>query len=116
MTEMNIFKGDSKNWEVTVKDGDGTIVDITGAEIVFTVRVNATDSTFSLQKKNLAAGGDATQISMDDPTNGIFRLHLLPSDTASLRASKYVYDFQLTMGTDVYTILKDNFLLKQDVT
>jgi len=116
--EWEMFKGDNKDPKVVVtRSSDGATVDITNAQVVFTVKENATSSATIIQKKNLLAGGDATQIEMTNPTSGECKVHILPADTSSIRASKYIYDVQVVLSPyGTQTIMKDNLIIKQDVT
>jgi hypothetical protein len=63
---------------------DGEPLDVSSAEITYTIKLDKTAAGSPLiQKENLAAGGDATQISMGPEINQ-FSVHLIPADTALL--------------------------------
>lgn len=112
---IDVYQGDSYDAEVLVVDQDGVAKDITGSALVFTVRINSDDVATVIQRKNTAAGGDSTEIEDSDPENGKFKLHLTTTNTEQT-VQDYVYDFQMTIGGKVYTILKDVFTVKSDVT
>lgn len=114
--EMTIYKGDNKSWQVTVEDQDDVAVDVTSAEVVFTVRTALGDSTAQIERKNVAAGGSVDEIEMTDPTNGIFKIHIVPANTSSLTKGAYVYDIQVTVSSKVYTIIRSTFTISEDVT
>ena len=116
MTDIEIYRGDNKTWEITVKDVSGEVVDITGAEIIMSVKKNVSDVSYLIQRKNLAAGGDSGQIEIIDAENGVFNLHLVPENTNNLRPSKYTYDIQATISGKVYTILFGGFGVLGDIT
>jgi len=113
---MEIFKGDDKTFKIIVQDSDDNTVDVSGAAVVFTVRKTLGADDAEIERKNSAAGGDASEIEMTDPSNGEFKIYLIPSNTEDLEADVYVYDIQITLGGKVYTILRDEFYLKEDVT
>ena len=113
--EIEIFQGDSYDAEVTVLDKDGAVVSISGAAIVFTVMVDINSATFVIQRKNTAAGGNSTEIEDSDLGNGKFKLHLTPTET-EITVQDYIYDFQVTIASKVYTIIKDIFSIIYDVT
>lgn len=73
----------------------------------FTVRA-AHDSEVLVQK-SLSDG--ITKIS-----TGKYRVRVAPADTASLTPGGYVYDFQVGIGSDIYTPLYGYLVLIDDVT
>jgi len=118
-TTIEMFRGDNYSAEITVVDENGTAVDISDSEIVFTVRANLKEnSNIEIERKNEKASGDSTQITYStDGTDGKFKMFLIPTNTNEMRPSKYWFDFQVTLSNNkVYTILKGEFILKSDVT
>ena len=109
---ISMFKGDTKTIEVTAKNQDGIAVDITGASIKFTVKTNATDTDAQAKFQKTTTLG----ITITDATNGKFEIAISPSDTSGLSAGEFVFDIQLNISGAIFTIAKDIFLLKQDVT
>ncbi len=109
MTDISIYRGDSKTYNINFKDSDGVAIDITGYTIRFTVKENKTD-----------AQGDAIIAkeitSHSDPTNGVTSVSLSTSDT-DLTVKDYVYDFEMedTSG-NITTFLEGIFRIKQDIT
>jgi hypothetical protein len=59
-----------------------------------------------VEKGNTAAGGDDTQISIDDADNGIFTIHMLTGDTANMNDLANLEVEAEVIGKK-YTILKD---------
>lgn len=116
MTAIEVYRGDSPTFEITVTDQNGDPVDLTGAEIVFSVKKKLTDTAYVFQRKNTAAGGGDDEILIIDAVNGKFRLLLTNAVTQDLELRDYVHDFQITLGTDVHTILPGSFIVLGDVT
>lgn len=110
----DIFKGNDKTWEVTVKDVTGTIANISGCQIYFSAK-DRMDSPAVIYKS--ISGDQATGIEfVDDGVSGLFRLNLIPADTSGLIAGDYHYDFKLVSGTKTYTILQDILVIRDVVT
>lgn len=113
---ISLFRGDSHTVEVTVKKknpsnptGPLLLVDITGASAVLTVKTRANDTTALIAR--------AGTIPNPPGTDGLFSFEFAPADTASLKPGPYVYDVQVTDAlSKVYTVLKDVFEVKEDVT
>lgn len=115
--EITMYKGDNYTAEVTVVDENGSAVNITGSGVIFTVRPSLDSADITFQRKNLAAGGDATQIEMTDPANGVFKLYIVPANTSGITSKTYVYDFQVTLATgEVYTVIQSTLEIEEDVT
>lgn len=116
--EIEMFKENNVSQPFIVKQKvTGTPVDITAAELTFSCKKRPTDTVALFERKNLAAGGDATQIEMTDPTNGKFTVHVIPANTETAEGDvKYHYDVQMVLAGNVITIIKDRLYIKQTVT
>lgn len=82
---------------------DGLSADITAAELYFTVKERWKDVTPALLKRNLAAGGDDSQILITVPQTGSNKgkaqIFIDASDTAALDVEKtYVCDCWMKLG------------------
>ena len=113
-----ITKGDSHTFEVTIYDDLGAKVDLTGFEVRFSVKVDANDPTYIIQKKNLQAGGSSEEIDMTDPVNGTFEIYIKKEDTEPLRGigDNYVYDIEYRLGDLVKTPIKGDLIFDDDVS
>lgn len=111
-----MFKGDDKSWLVVVRNSSGSTVDITGAELIFTARPALGSSEILIERKNADAGGGADEIEMSDPTNGEFKIHLVPANTTSLNSGTFEYDVQMTLSSLVKTIIQSKITINEDVT
>lgn len=102
MTKQNqdfvMWAGDNKLIDVTVVDGDGVAVDITGATIKWVLAKTAGDS--ALVTKTTGDG-----ITITDAAAGKFRVTLVPADTESL-AGVYYHEAEVTdASSQVSTVL-----------
>ena len=115
MTALEIFRGDTVNIDLTIKDSAGTAIDITGYTFYFTAKTNDDDSDDNaLIKEDVTThlnpdGGDGT-------STGQSRITLSKTQTAVAIGNHY-YDIQMkdTSG-NITTLTKDRFNVKQDVT
>ncbi len=123
-TPITVTKGESKTLRVTVKDSITKLpVDLTGCKVWFTVKVRVEDVGAVITKRNLAAGGDDTQIEILLPQTGTdkgrFLIYLLSADTACLDANlTYICDvwIELTSGKRYAVIKKRSFVVEAAVT
>ena len=109
MSQLSVFRGDDKVYNLSFKDGDGVAIDITDWTIFFTVK-----------KNKLTPDADA-DISKDitvhtAPLTGLSAITLTDSDT-DLDPRLYWYDIQVKKddGT-ISTVIKDKFQVKGDIT
>src|SRR3990167_2026653 len=106
---ISLTRGDSDNYGVTFKKGDGTLYDMSGWTVYFTLKtsVDLTDASASLQKiVNVSSG-----------TSGSANIPILPADTVNLDPGEYDFDIAvLTNASAKYTVLKGKLNLEYDVT
>jgi hypothetical protein len=116
---FDMFKGDSRDQPYQVKTSAGAVVDITSAELRFTVKRGEFDSTTDklFQLKNTLAGGSAAEIEMTDPTNGKFTVHISKTNTMAAEGNiRYWYDIEMVIGSARNTLIKNQILIRQDIT
>jgi len=108
-TTIAIFRGDSENIVVEVKNSAGVGIDITGYTFWFTV-------------KTLESDADASAIIQKEvtvhttPLSGITTIEIPYTDT-EIDAGDYQYDIQMKSTTDdITTLLRGTFRIKQDIT
>jgi len=109
MTELSVYRGDDKTWNLNFTDANDDPIDLTGATVFFTVKVNKTD-------KDSDAIISKDQASHVDAVNGQTTIVLTNSDT-DVKIGNYYYDIQLvdTSGI-VTTIVVGAFRVNQDVS
>ena len=102
--DISMVRGDSLVFDMEIKDVENATVE----SLFFSVRecYNSPDYIFQLAIDN--------GIEEIEPLK--YRVRIAPEITASLAARSYVYDLQLGMGGDIYTIIIGEFTLRADVT
>ena len=104
---LQIDQGSTFSKQITVYQTDGvTIQNLTGYTIASQVRKNYTSTNFvTINATN------------NDPTNGVIVMSLAATDTAGMKAGRYVYDLQITAadGTVSRTI-EGIITIKPEVT
>ena len=100
---LKIRKGDTRTIEVTVKDSTGTVVNLTGGTLYFTV--NAT----KIPTDDTSAAIAKTVSSFDAPTTGVQNITLSSSDT-DITPGKYYYDAQFVTSGGVVMSTKQSVL------
>ena len=77
-------------------------------------------SIYLTAKKRGADGAAVFQKSLEDGITpagtNVWNIRVAPEDTADVAAGRYVYDLQIGIGADVYTVLMGTLQLTQDVT
>jgi hypothetical protein len=112
---LEVVRGDTRRYQVTVTDDAGLPVDLSGASIYFTVRKkysSSSDDTDAVFQKSVGNG-----ISISDASSGSIAIVIAPTDTRALPASLFLYDLQVNTGAgDVITAALGEFAVKADVT
>lgn len=104
-----VFRGESIDLDVTVLDANGAAQDLTGTQLVFTLRDNIGDTDLVLQKTSALSA----EIEILSAVDGTARIHVLASETEALAEGARVYDLwivfdattrQLIAGPAAFTI------------
>jgi hypothetical protein len=106
MKNLVVIRGDSETLILILNDDAGSPLDLTDADVRFTVE--------GLLTKNLGDG-----IVVDDPLTGTGTITIEAGDTASApgRRTAYPYDVQVTLAdATVKTPLRGLFVVLPDVT
>lgn len=103
------IRGDDEDYEVTVKDEDGVVIDLTGGTLFFTVKENKTDTDAqSLIYKTIT--------SFDAPTTGIQIISLTHDDT-DINPGDYWFDIQFKTSEGAITSRRaGKFIVERDIT
>lgn len=114
--KIEMFIGNSEDFELEITDEDNNAVDITDAQIIFSVKEDYVDEEYIFQRKNSFAGGDDTEILITDETGGLCEIYIIPDNTSDLKAGTYVYDVwvKLTTGKEK-TVVANRLFLKDSV-
>lgn len=114
MTDLTIYRGDSKTWNLNFTNSSGQAIDITDYTIFFTVKkknsyTDDPDDTDAIIKKDISIH--------TAPVTGQSQLVLQPSDTNTAVPAVYVYDMQLKDGSgNILTFISGLFTITADVT
>ena len=110
--ENNIrhVKGDTFSCGMKIEDLDEELESIT-----FSCRDSLNDDAELLFQVSL--GNGITQVDYDS-VNDIrsYAIRVPPSATTSLQSGTYYYDLQIGVNTDIFTIMRGEFVLMQDCT
>lgn len=112
---ITIARGDTKLFDFTFTNTDGSPLDITGYKIYFTVRERG-----SLRSLTTNSDTDAviskTVDTFDAPETGVCSVELTKEDT-DVTPKKYAYDIQIKDdGGGITTVVIDDFIVLADVT
>jgi hypothetical protein len=101
------YSGDSLDLVVTVKNDDGDVVDISGADATWVLAPS--EGRPSVVEKTTGSG-----ISLTDAANGEVTISIDPSDTEN-KEGLYYHELQITDDTgNVSTALSGEFEIKRD--
>lgn len=105
-----LYRGDSREYNVTFTDSNGGAINISLWKVYFTVKKNYSDSdSQAIIKKDVTAH--------NEPENGKTKVILLPADTDNLIPARYYYDIQIKRDAeDILTVLQGKIRIKADVT
>jgi hypothetical protein len=123
--DMNIFRGERKQWTVTVRDAANSAVNLASASAWFTVRtvVPAGTVTADTDAAVVIAKKMNTGIVIASTAGGQFQITLDKADTYSLtaidmqRPVQYLYgiEYKPTAQADPVVIAQGNFFLYCDI-
>jgi hypothetical protein len=115
-----MFLRDDRTLDVSANyESDGSVVNLTGAKVWFTVkdRTSDADAQAHIMKRNAAAGGSDSEILITNPTGGAIEIYLVPADTENMNPGTYQYDVQVILSNGkTYTIARSQITFKEDVT
>ena len=92
-----VFKGEDKNYTITVVDENGDRVDLTGWTLEFEVKPKAGDADPASIAKSTGIG--ITHLTQSGATLGQATLDFDPADTSGLTAGLYKYDLLAIDGS-----------------
>lgn len=105
-----LYRGDSREYNITFTDSNGVAIDISEWKVYFTVKKKYSDSdNNAVIKKDVITHGE--------PENGKTKIILLPVDTDNLTPARYYYDIQIRREKgNILTVLQGKIRIKADVT
>ncbi len=100
---------------VIVKDEDGELVPLTGAEIRFSVKAKIDDADYTFQRSNSGAGGNDTEIKII--ADGEYEVYLVSANTQNITPRSYKYDSEVILPDgNNKTPVWGKLTIKADVT
>ena len=108
------YRGDTKVFTLSFKDGAGNPIDITGHELWFTMKkaVDDSDANAVLQKQIIFPAGEASQ-------GGTGTLTLESTETGAIEPGVYLYDVQKVIPGSppvVATLMSGKISVLPDIT
>lgn len=107
--DFDVYEGDNFVLPVTVRDVNGAVVNLTTLAAA-RWQVAVAKGYPPLISKALAAG-----ITVIDAAGGRLDIALLPADTAALGGSTYRHELEITLGTNVQTVLVGKATINQSI-
>ena len=102
-TNLAMMRGDTFAFGVEIEDLDQ---DLDSA--YFSCKTSARSAGYIFQK---TLGNGISKIS-----TGKYRVRVAPEDTANCDAGSYRYDLQIGVNGDIYTVLKGELTISEDIT
>lgn len=105
---MKVIRRDDVTFELTFKDSDEAVIDLTTGTVFFTVKTNLTDADADAI---LAKEIDT----FETPETGIMLLNLSRTET-DIEPGSYYFDIQLKLDDKVTSSERGKFKVVQDIT
>ena len=111
MSVITRFRGDTKGFTITIKDGKGNVVDIDGCSLTISVSaienpVDATEADYIMQLSGTI---------VDPSTNGVFQMTITADEADNVGDFFYDAEFLDSDGAKS-TLDKDAWIMEQDIT
>lgn len=109
-----MVRGDVKEWSFAVKDEASAAINVASATGLFTAKLRMSDPDASAIFQVSAPTG----ITFDANASGTGTLHLYPANTSAVPdvQTTLVFDFQVKIGGNPYTVSRGNLIVYPDVT
>lgn len=99
--DMTVWRGNSYEVSLTMKDADGVAVDLTGRTLVF--RAEWAGGSYRLDTDTTGGGGDLV---ITTPASGLVTLTIDPATTRQFLAGERVdYEIEMRNGGTEFTLL-----------
>lgn len=98
---IDLFQNNNRRLRVYIRDAILQPVDITGCEVIFTVKLKRSDTTSVIQKSTSVSG----EGEIGSPDEGECFFYIVPEDTEELTVGQYVWDVTLYKADGkIYTV------------
>jgi hypothetical protein len=103
---FKIYRGDTFAFQMTLKTGSTTFLNVTNSVFVAQIK-----------EKNKTTVAATFEVTKENLLGGVIKATLSSTESAKLIANKaYVYDIEMTNGTNKTTILTGPILVTADVS
>lgn len=102
---ITMVRGDTLAFNAEVVDENGNAIIVDSADFTCKKKANGNENVF-----HKALGAGITQ------TDELLTIRVAPQDTKEVDAGRYFYDFQIGVGSDIYTVMRGILTIEQDVT
>ncbi len=115
--DIQIIRGVSKTFRLTVTDESSERVDLTSSTVHFRVKQNIEDAGTEIAKSSVTPA-EVTLLAQSGATLGQADIFLQPSDTSGLPVGKHVYDVwvELSTGKRHAVVAPADFRIERAVT
>ena len=100
---FEIIRGDTLMFTITIEDLEEDL-----DSCYFSCKKTIDDETYSFQK--LLGNG------IEKLETGKYKIRVAPEDTKSLDVGRYIYDLQIGINEDIYTIMIGTFNINKEIT
>ncbi len=106
---VEVYQDRNTTLKITTKNPITKVVaNITGAALVFQIKASLDiNAAIMIERKNTAAGGNATEIEDSDLGNGEYKVHLLPANVPNI--GKFFCETKMTLAAKDSTIFQKRF-------
>lgn len=102
---LSIDQGSSFSSVVTVEGPDGLVFNLTGYTARGQIRKTYTSATYT-----------AFATAIPTPTDGKINISLTATQTAALKAGRYMYDIEIVQGTNVIRVIEGQVEVNPRIT
>ncbi len=111
--DFELTSGDDRILELTAKDNDGVVVDITAARIIWGLYVSRLGGAAALITKDSINGN--AEVEITDAVNGVFQVKLDPADSDALMEAALYHECQIIDATsNKQTVVRGTVNLRND--
>ena len=103
--DLDVYRGDSGRFRITVKDSVGAPIDITAATWDSDIRLNSTSPTVITNFDIIPVVGDPSSIDV-----------VLTPENSALLTTNCVYDIEMAVTSTVTTLISGSIKVTQDVS
>ncbi len=112
---VTLIRGESKTFQLEVKDPALVIVDLTNARVLMSVKKQITDKLSVIFKDSI---NGVSEVDIDEPKAGRAKIFVLPGDTRSMDVGEYVFDVWVVLpgGKQHPVVTRSTFEIVAGVT